>query len=1678
MAENTSSPEGAESGKKEHVQQWLQSSCTVSQQYMDLSNNEDVVGTHPYSGPKEDKLVREKRAESPTCLSVKSDNSMDRPVNFSRGRGTRDGADSPSYLSMKSDRTMDLHEGVKRSDTTVLSIGGVHAVPAEHHRQNRVDEVNKFPEKIEDWSKEQVKKWLISSLKLPEVAEKLYDQEVSGACLVILELKDLTYLGVTFGPAKQIIINVEMLRNDLEYEGCGMRSPMSDLSTRIHEGLRLKDESDSVMKPQEETLFDDSVKSMSMAPSLRSSWTSVEELRYSDSDIASPFQLPMADPIGLCGNVEDAARKGETFDNFGTAHNLVKQISTTRSFDKNDPAFTYTQNDFLPAEASPSNLIDPVHEYKLLPDTEEASVKEIMDQFKQFVFCFSAACMNSRTNGTIHFGVLGGPGLRHGQVVGQKIPSLNIYTEEFDLHLKQHFGENSNIARACIRPPKFFQVQRLGGVSSDKWVIEVDVVPTYSQIQEKIFYTSIKSEQNGKECITECLFLRQGPKSINILADDNPRNLQEKLRSLTEEVKSWSLARKSKEESNCQQPIQNHQGQRLKQLITHGRDTLENALQVIVVTNKCHPSQLEYLGFMKEIKLFAVLEFDPESEVNGTCRFYRKDRIANLHYPRMYNTNDSVSTVIGRLNLFKQTSWVFCNGRANEDSETDKPFSTSDWLKKRAGEISDMISFLCNPDVLSKDRLLVVFMLHSGVTDISSPILETFCAIYRTLEGEDNMLCICKDTNVFSQWREMINTRCKVDITSRCIYELSLNEIDCTIRKMKEPQTRSSRRYLPSSGSSSVLLSKRDEELMTVLDILCENECENTEIETKDTFEEFQTNVEKDFYRGGQVRWWNFYFSEQPGCLPFIRRDKYEDLHNLITPTGRYTSPCVIINLFHPPGCGGTTLAMHVLWNLRRKFRCAVLKNTMAQNNEIAVQVTHLLTCGNETQSTPVLLLVDNWEDVEDLQRCILSAANERKKPDTLMVIILNCERSQDPAERSRNSRLDTVYITNKLSTKEQRFFEVKLKELKGHHEKPETFYAFMIMTNNFSEKYIENIVCNTLKDLDTSRKEGQLLSLLSLLNTYVNGSYMSLSLCEEFVGIRNALWGKETLEDKMNPYSTLLIQFNTEEHGTYRAVRFLHPMIASNCLKVLNKTYGLQLGEITTNMLHCDLMYKSGMGKDILVQNIQSMLITRQRKELGDDRDTLFSPLIEDIQTEEGTSQIKEVLVKATQRFDKNATVPQALARHFYLKEKDFESALHWAKDAQQKRYNSYIADTLGQVYKSHLKNDIEHAEELTPEGLDKCLKLAFKAIRAFKDSQELAKKDDSTDSLDLPNRKRQRTYNTSGYVGEMEVSIIILDIIKDIPFFHNSEEHQRDRMLQFLKNNLSVSDFHEPSNSTNDKFIAVLSHHEKFLVSLKTRLKEIFSFFENYFTYFKPRSIEKETAEDRNKRKVSEHFKKYMHIFCASGEERDSERLRKPKLSLRQEIEEQRSYLEQKRADSFAGLLQCLNEKSGSQMEFIFKKWEFIFHNLTRIPMADRINFILANIVLHSIKPNSTMLRRYEELVSLLNEALQEEGTHSNWTELYYLSMLLMWPRKDNMLESTTTFKNIGTYVTSTKKSFHRRFSHMFPAKSCIAHFYLGKSRGLRRIVHKGQFDLCLNKEGSHKQASYKDRYPHPHQ
>ncbi|KAM6134743.1 LOW QUALITY PROTEIN: sterile alpha motif domain-containing protein 9-like [Pterocles gutturalis] len=191
-------------------------------------------------------------------------------------------------------------------------------------------------------------------------------------------------------------------------------------------------------------------------------------------------------------------------------------------------------------------------------------------------------------------------------------------------------------------------------------------------------------------------------------------------------------------------------------------------------------------------------------------------------------------------------------------------------------------------------------------------------------------------------------------LSNKCVSNLTLQMVNGTIIKLK---SLTPSRLLPSVGHSTVLLKKK-EDSMAALEILYER-CKDTGMEDADKFRKSPERAGRGFYRGGKVSWWNFYFSSEKYISDFIRRDSYEKLEHLIlsSSSSANQSPVKIINLYHHPGSGGTTFTMHMLWDLWKRFRCAVLKN---KTSDFGTQLTTLLTCraNNDTGYLPVLPLL------------------------------------------------------------------------------------------------------------------------------------------------------------------------------------------------------------------------------------------------------------------------------------------------------------------------------------------------------------------------------------------------------------------------------------------------------------------------------------------------------------------------------------------------------------------------------------------------------------------------------------------------------------------------------------------------------------------------------------------------
>ncbi|NXW46070.1 SAM9L protein, partial [Nyctiprogne leucopyga] len=1486
---------------------------------------------------------------------------------------------------------------------------------------------------IEQWTKDQVKQWATEVVKIDQkYAEVLFNQDVTGFTLKLATKADFVEMGIPHGPALQIMYFLKDLKD--------------------HDILA-KGSSQAVEQEGNEQSLDGEGEDGEMAK---------KECKKGSFN-SSILQDSKTEPIEDEKAMKSADKENVSEKPLSSSQHPTGKMCMPYPFDNFSDGTRYTQYNILNVpETGPLNLIDPAHEFKLLTNTEKAVEEDIMMKFSNEVFRFAAACMNSRTNGTIHFGVRDDP---HGKIEGIKVIKKEAYIDHLNKFVGKYFNEQyTNIAKACIREPRFVEVLLQNGTPSHTFVIEIDVVPKHCICDTKYFCTN--TYEFKSKSWKKAVFIRDGANSKNIQNTKEFQTFKNTLTSLADSRK------RAEEEYNLKQKKPMNEGLKLVSLLTGNRYSLDSSYYdyYILVTNKCHPSQTSHLDFLQEIKWFAVLDFDSESDINGVFKTYQKNRNAKLYFPDYYeNKVGSVSEQAEKLKLHQETNWIFCNGGSDFKGNKEQPLDPNSWQQDRAASVRKMISFLSHKDVKQSGKFLTVFLLLSTVEDSADPLTETFMTFYQELKGLEYMVCICIGAGTYQRWKDLLHARGinEEALSNKCVSTLTLQMVNGTIIKLKSV-TQSSERLLPSVGDSTILL-KKEEDSMAALEILCENECKDTGIEKdEDKFKNFLKEREEDFYRGGKVSWWNFYFSSENYTSDFIRRDSYEKLEDLIMSSSMSAnqSPVKIINLYHHPGCGGTTLAMHILWDLRKRFRCAVLKN---KPSDFGTQLTTLLTCGanNDTGYLPVLLLVDDFEEQENvyfLQKEIQAAITEKCiRYVTPLVIILNCMRSQNPDESSTINFLNSISLKHMLSEKEQRAFDQKLKYIEQVHPNPDNFYSFMIMKKNFDPQYIEKVVKNTLHNLNTASKPAQLVCYLTLLNSYVRTSTVSISLCEEFLGINSQEIGcsKDKLIEKMGICSNILIYHQVHEYTRYKGLRIIHPLIASHCLTELKLTYDLPKSEITLQLLKEDLFYKTSLKQDKLTRDIQTLLITRQRKEHGDEADTLFSPLVEAIHREEKCGNVESVLKQASTRFEQNGYICQALARYCYIKEKKFDSALYWAKAAKQRaQHNSYISDTLGQVFKSKLRYCVEckaKSAVLTAEELTYLLELAENASQAFRESQWQAENTDNEQYLQHQRLKRKfQAYNTAGYQGEIETALYVIDVLWHIPFFSKKDLQCRKTMAKYLSGN-SVLNVENPN--TGSEMFKVLEHYSSFLCSLRARMKRAFDFFEDYFMFFKTQTNEKEIVEAKLYEKVEECFKKYTEIFCDFNfEQLKSKQVSKWPMS--QYIEAYRDTVEASKAGSFSGILEYLHRNhrnADREIEDIVEAYTFLHEENAQATLKDKQNLILANIVLNCIKPKSTKLHHSKVLRSLLLSVLWEVELTSPCVEPFFLASLLFWPQNTKQLNEDS--RKMETFVRRLSESFKELYGTLHRSRQPVALFYLAKGSGLNRFVHKGKIDQLFS-------------------
>lgn len=490
-----------------------------------------------------------------------------------------------------------------------------------------------------------------------------------------------------------------------------------------------------------------------------------------------------------------------------------------------------------------------------------------------------------------------------------------------------------------------------------------------------------------------------------------------------------------------------------------------------------------------------------------------------------------------------------------------------------------------------------------------------------------------------------------------------------------------------------------------------------------------------------------------------------------------------------------------------------------------------------------VLLLIDDFEDfdaVNDLQQHIERECQKKnvsaKSP---QVIILNCMRT-DSREHPEAAD-DTVFIGNKLSEHEQRLFEKKLEEIEKIYKNAETFYGFMILKKDFSPEYIQGVVKNTLKGFNFKKKDAQLIAVLVLLNCYSKSAKMSVSICEEFLGLSTRPDSTSCkVEDGFGKYSTFVTQCTAESSVEFLAMRVIHSSMAEHCLKELATTFNVSQAQITDFLLTTDVFYSCIQGKKKLMQDIHKILVRRHYSAESLQGDFKFSPLIQAI-AKETPGYEQNILFNAAKRFEKDAVIFQLLSRYHYLKKKDFREAKVWANKARDlQRDNSYICDTSAQVIKHELKDAMnnDNDDPIKPNKLEEYLKMAESATLAFKGNQEIAFKEAL---LSYQTKKGFRTYNIAGRLGELQVAVMVIKLLERIPVF--SFDHLHRDMSQVLSDKIKIQDVakNDPKKQKNASYYHCLQRFPN-LYNLRDNMKIQLDFFDRYFVNLCSYSFQKD--------------------------------------------------------------------------------------------------------------------------------------------------------------------------------------------------------------------------------------------
>ncbi|XP_032399878.1 sterile alpha motif domain-containing protein 9 isoform X2 [Etheostoma spectabile] len=575
---------------------------------------------------------------------------------------------------------------------------------------------------------------------------------------------------------------------------------------------------------------------------------------------------------------------------------------------------------------------------------------------------------------------------------------------------------------------------------------------------------------------------------------------------------------------------------------------------------------------------------------------------------------------------------------------------------------------------------------------------------------------------------------------------------------------------------------------------------------------------------------------------------------------------------------------------------------------------------------------------------------------------------------------------------------------------------------------------------MSTSTK---LFSYLALLNAYIPEAYLLKTEYQKILGPPEPIHGGPPFEERMKPFTYFI---NTSSPNPEQIS--MHTVIAQRAVELLARE-----GNFRSDIMKKFMSSLCGDQTQPYILPFIKDLLTK--REMGKNGKGKFSRLIIDMLDKENFKKTVHVLNKASNKLRQNSIFPQTISRLYYMKGGiiNYKKAEKWAKEAIKRApKNSYVADTLGQIYKNCL---IRNAN-----GLEDILHMAEKAFEAFKDVESKAENEEGPEMKDTAGTVSiSNSFNNRGLFGFIQVAKTAFEKLNKGPSYH-------------------------------------LKKHG-FIEKLKPEVEIKFDFFEWYLAYSKPNKTSSEPYY---------FWKDIVICYKLYTTKNAAESTSFPGLL---DLLNHGLFTSKGRCVKFEEA-----EETVSELEAIRDHLKTTYEaNVDDVKEAER--YILSNIILSNKMQNSLQHTPVTELQAIIHRFLGTEVGHRS-PQFYLLVLLLFWPEEepwvvqeedDEEVEQKATEDDesedktwededsngdqetrtepaqlsldlmfgpdLQQSVTFMEKAFERaKYAKYLRGRYLLPLFFLGTGSGLSKWIHRSRLDAIVEKRVDAKLADDYDK------